>query len=193
MHYYTSNCVSGTQIHFWIYITVLRRFVPKYYYSASPQKSPLFMLCSLLHFHAYEPFERNMCTKVSCHLPSQKCYQNGSFPRTNIVNLWLIGKPWKILVEVQKVFVMQLALFACKKCSFFTSIHNVHNKRQGPKSYICTGLLLSPSLSKEMEQSRVGSIGIPTSISICTTTTTSTTKCNQKRYYYYYMSNPFLN
>ena len=84
-----------------------------------PQKSPLFMLCSLLHFHAYEPFERNMCTKVSCHLPSQKCYQNDSFPRTNIVNLWLIGKPWKILVEVQKVFVMQLALFACKKCSFF--------------------------------------------------------------------------
>ena len=192
MHYYTSNCVSGTQIHFWIYITVLRRFVPKYYYSASPKKA--LFLC----YAPYYIFMPMNLLKETCVQKFHVTYLLKSVTRMTLFQE-LILLTFGSFRNLEKFWSKYRRFLSCnwpfllaKNVPFFTSIHNVHNKRQGPKSYICTGLLLSPSLSKEMEQSRVGSIGIPTSISICTTTT-STTKCNQKRYYYYYMSNPFLN
>ena len=161
MHYYFKNTVVyqalllSTQIHSG------RSFL------ASEKKSSFFAFFFSYYVYAFDPFEWNMCLKVSWILHRVSNIQKGFCHAT---------APF-FLQKTVPFYVLLLALV-------FTSQWKTGSKKL---YYICT--IPAPSLSKEMEpETRIYWNILCRSISICTTTIT---KCNQKRYYY--MSNPFLN
>ena len=161
MHYYFKNTVVyqalllSTQIHSG------RSFL------ASEKKSSFFAFFFSYYVYAFDPFEWNMCLKVS----------------------WILHR----VSNTKRVLSCNCPFLLAKNRPFLcTSIGvGVHftmkDRVQKVILYICT--IPAPSLSKEMEpETRIYWNILCRSISICTATIT---KCNQKRYYY--MSNPFLN
>ena len=131
-----------------------------------PKKSSFFAFFFSYYVYAFDPFEWNICLKVS----------------------WILHR----VSNTKNGFVMQLPLSYCKKRPFLCTsigvlVFTSQWKTGSKKLYYMHRP--APSLSKEMEpETRIYWNILCRSISICTATIT---KCNQKRYYY--MSNPFLN
>ena len=151
-------CVSGT--------TTVNSNTFRKVFSCIRKKSSFFAFFFSYYVYAFDPFEWNICLKVS----------------------WILHR----VSNTKNGFVMQLPLSYCKKRPFLCTsigvlVFTSQWKTGSKKLYYMHRP--APSLSKEMEpETRIYWNILCRSISICTATIT---KCNQKRYYY--MSNPFLN
>ena len=122
-------CVSGT--------TTVNSNTFRKVFSCIRKKSSFFAFFFSYYVYAFDPFEWNMCLKVS----------------------WILHR----VSNTKNGFVMQLPLSSCKRNVLFYVLLlafwcSLHNERQGPKSYtICTAL---PLLYQRKWNQRLGSIGI---------------------------------